>query len=171
MAATIKPKSDASAKTDASEQHKENRYVRAFNVLAADNKISVDQVAKKAEIKERAAKAMIDAWNAAVHALEAARCLAVDPATLIHDAPADAQNGFSRVVRILATTQDDLDDAELAKRANVSEATARRAAEAYRSVLAAQAVTQDARNGAGASEHANNKNANAGRSSATGRAA
>jgi hypothetical protein len=161
----IKPKPEVSAnKTDASE-HKDNRYVRAFNVLAADNKLPVDQIAKKAEIKERAARAMIDAWNAAINALNARAALAVDPTTLLHDA-ADAQNGFSRVVRLLAT-EGDLDVAELAKRANVSEATARRAAEAYRSVLAAQAVTQETRNGKGASQHASEQNARPTRSSAT----
>jgi hypothetical protein len=142
--ATIKPKAEVSPKTTEPE-HKENRYVRAFAVLAADNKLPVDQIAKKAEIKERAARGMVDVWNAAIHALNARAALAVDPTTLIHDAPADAQNGFSRVVRVLAT-EGDLDVAELAKRANVSEATARRAAEAFRSVLAAQAVTQDTRN-------------------------
>jgi hypothetical protein len=85
---------------------------------------------------------------------------------LIHDAPADAQNGFSRVVHVLAT-EGDIDIAELAKRANVSEATARRAAEAYRSVLAAQAVTQDTRNAKASSEHDDDQNARPTRSSAT----
>ena len=165
--ATIKPKADTSAKTHNENQ---NRYVRAFNVLAADNKLPVDQIAKKADIKERAARSMIDAWNAAVQALDARAALAVDPTTLLHDAPSDAQNGFSRVVRLL-TTEGDLTSAELAKRANVSEATARRAAEAYRSALAAQAASQDTRNGKHASQHDNDKNANAGRSSATGKAA
>jgi hypothetical protein len=162
----IKPKPEVSAnKTDASE-HKDNRYVRAFNVLAADNKLPVDQIAKKAEIKERAARAMIDAWNAAINALNARAALAVDPTTLIHDATADTQNGFSRVVRLLAT-EGDLGVAELAKRANVSEATARRAADAYRSVLAAQPVTQETRNAKASSEPAEEQNARPTRSSAT----
>jgi len=145
--ATIKPKPEPSAKTTEPE-HKENRYVRAFNVLAADNTLPLDQIAKKADLKgERAARGMVDAWNAAVHALDARAALAVDSASLIHDAPADAQNGFSRVVRILAT-EGDLDVAELIKRANVSEATARRAAEAYRTVLAAQAGTRNGKKAA-----------------------
>jgi hypothetical protein len=45
--ATIKPRPEVSAKTDPKSEHKENRYVRAFNVLAADNKLPVDQIAKK----------------------------------------------------------------------------------------------------------------------------
>jgi len=167
--ATIKPKPEPSAKTTEPE-HKENRYVRAFNVLAADNTLPLDQIATKADIKERAARSMIDAWNAAIHALDARAALAVDPTTLIHDAP-DAQSGSQRVIRVLVQEGTETDIAELAKRGNVSQATARRVLDMYRSVIAAQSMTSDTRNGRGASEHAKNNNTHgtqsAGSSSAT----
>jgi len=88
---------------------------------------------------------MIDAWNAAVHALDARAALAVDPTTLIHDAP-NVQSGSQRVIRVLVQEGTEIDIAELAKRANVSESMARRTAELYRSVISAQKTTQERRN-------------------------
>ena len=163
--ATIKPKPEPSAKTTEPE-HKENRYVRAFNVLAADNTLPLDQIATKADIKERAARSMIDAWNAAIHALDARAALAVDPTTLIHDAP-DAQSGSQRVIRVLVQEGTETDIAELAKRGNVSQATARRVLDMYRSVISAQSIVQDTRSAKGATEYNNNRSGNAGSSPGT----
>ena len=163
MANTIKPKADPSPKA---EQHKENRYARTFAILAADNKLSVDQIAKKAGINERAARSMIFAWNTCVRVLDSRAALAVDPTTLIHDA-ADAQNSSQRVIRVLVQEGVEIDISELAKRANASQGTARRVLDLYRSVISAQGMTPDTRNGKGASEHDNNKNAHPTRSSGT----
>ena len=136
MATKPKPKPKPANGEAQETERKDNRYVRAFSILARDNSLSVDVIAKEAGMKERAARSMVEAWNAAVHALDAHAALSVDPTTLLH-AQADTQTGFTRVVRILAT-EGDLDVAELAKRANVSEGTAKRASQVYHDVLAAQ---------------------------------
>jgi hypothetical protein len=144
MANTIRPKPELRPQAEKAE-HKENRYVRAFSVLAAGNSVSLGEIAKQADISERQAQGSIDVWNAAIHALDKRMALSVDPTTLIHAAGA-RESGFTRAVKILVQEGVDIDIAELATRASVSNATARRASELYRSVIAAQAVTQDTRN-------------------------
>ena len=154
---TIKPKADVSPKAEKA-QHTETRWVRAFNALSSSNAISLAEVARQAQISERQAQSSIDVWNAAIHALDKRMALSVAPETLLHDAGA-RESGSQRVIRVLVTEGVDIDIAELAAKAGVSTATARRTSELYRSVVAAQSMTQDARNGNHASEHDKSKNA------------
>jgi len=115
----------------------DNRYTRAFAVLAADNKIPVEQIATKADISDRVARSCIEIWNAAINALDSRAALAIAPDLLLHAAPDKPQTGFSRAIRVLAT-EGELTVSDLAAKAHVSETLAKRAADTYREVIAAQ---------------------------------
>jgi len=53
----------AKTKTATTTERSDNRYVRAFRVLATNNKLPIDELAKQADIPERTARSCVDIWN------------------------------------------------------------------------------------------------------------
>jgi hypothetical protein len=63
----------------------ENRYLRGMRVIAGARNVSVDDIAKQADMSKSGAKACIVAWNTAVHLLDQKKALSTSAAELVNN--------------------------------------------------------------------------------------